>query len=108
MINAPTTTPTTIHNDIASTYGPLALSALAIIVIALAAFSHGIDWTLAIGVISGIVGLNGFSGATRWQAAPALLADIQTFFSQQSQPATTEPTTTPTTPDASPPQASVL
>jgi len=106
MQNSPTT-----HNDIATTYGPLVLSGLAIIVIAIAAFSHGIDWGTAINAIGLILTGNGLVGAVRWQAAPHLLADLQSLFGQLSQPATTEtPTLTPpgTTPEATQTPANVL
>lgn len=46
------------------------LSALAIIACILAALLHGIPWTDAIGFILAVVGVHGFSAATRWQAIP--------------------------------------
>src|SRR5882762_338443 len=78
MQNAPTTT----HNDIATTWGPLILSALAIVGLFAAAFAHAIDWTAALGMIGAILGVNSLSGATRWQAAPGLLADVQAIIQQ--------------------------
>lgn len=72
-------------NDIATTYGPLVLSFLAILLIAIAGFAHDLDWTTVLEFVAGILGANGLYGATRWQAAPGLLADIQAIIKQLSE-----------------------
>ena len=59
------------NNDFATTYGPFALSALAIIFIAVSFFLRYIPWDIAIAAIGIIVGGHTIAGATRWQALPA-------------------------------------
>lgn len=69
-------------NDAITTYGPLVLSALVIIFIAMAFFLRYIDWQAAIDVMGIILGANGLYIATRWQAAPGLIVQIQEIIAQ--------------------------
>ena len=89
------------------------LSALAIIACILAALLHGIPWTDAIGFILAVVGVHGFSAATRWQAIPQVtqvVSDLQNaIHALTPAPVSTTPSVQPLGPpqggSIAPPQA---
>lgn len=69
-------------NELIATYGPFILSFVAILVVAIAWFLKDLDTNTAITTIVAILAGNGLVGATRWQAAPGLLADLQQIIDQ--------------------------
>lgn len=65
-----------------TTYGPFALSVLALLIIGVAWLMREVDQTTALAVIGIILGGNGLVTATQWQAAPGLVSDLQQIISQ--------------------------
>lgn len=82
MQNTPTPVGAPNSANPVATYGPFALSILAILVIAAAWLLGRLDTTTALGVIGVILAGNGLVGATQWQAAPGLLGQMQTIIGQ--------------------------
>lgn len=65
-----------------TTYGPLGLSTLALLIIAVAWILHDVDQATALAVIGAILAGNGLVSATQWQAAPGLVSDLQAVIGQ--------------------------
>lgn len=77
-----TPSPAPTKTDLLTTYGPFALSLIVILAVAIAWYLHDIDAQTALEFIGAVLAGNGLVGATRWQAAPGLVADLQQFIGQ--------------------------
>jgi hypothetical protein len=65
-----------------TTYGPLLLSALVIVIVSIAWFLHDIDETAWLALVGAILTGNGLVSAAQWQAAPGLLNHLQAVIAQ--------------------------